>query len=179
MANTYTLIETKTLTSDVSGVSFTSIPSTYDDLVFVGSLRITGGSGVHYMRFNNITTNDYTTRILAGRGSTGYSEYAEGTNYIKPAGSATIGGSVAYNGTYTDTYSNFEFYIPGYTRTDLFKSFHHVASIANNNAIWDVQMVGGVLNNSSVVDRVDFINFSGGESFVSKSSISLYGIKNS
>lgn len=178
MANTYSLIETKTLTSDTAGISFTSIPSSYTDLVFIGSLRASGGSGVHYMRFNNNSTSNYTSRILAARGSTGYSQFITGSSFIQPAGDATIGGSLAYNGTYTDTYSVFEFYIPGYTSTDLFKSFQHLASIANNNAIWDVQIVGGQLAVANPIDRVDFINF-GSEVFVAKSSVSLYGIKQS
>ena len=172
------LIETKTLASDTTGISFTSIPATYTDLMFKGSLRTSGGSGVHYIRFNNNSTSNYNTRILAARGSTGYSEFITGSSFLTPAGNATIGGSLTYSGTYTDTYSNFEFYIPGYLATDLFKSFQHTVSVANNNSIWDVHTLGGQWGVADSINRVDFINF-GSEQFVAKSSISLYGIKNS
>jgi hypothetical protein len=72
MANTYTLIEAKTLGSSTTTVSFTSIPSTYTDLVFLVSARTTRANVADntLIGFNSSTAN-FSSRILIGQGGSG------------------------------------------------------------------------------------------------------------
>jgi hypothetical protein len=66
---TYTPIESKTLGSSASSVTFTSIPSTYTDLVLIVNGGTSSGSNSLYMRFNNDSTSIYSTTYMYGNGS--------------------------------------------------------------------------------------------------------------
>ena len=66
---TYTPIESKTLGSSASSVTFTSIPSTYTDLVLIVNGGTSSGSNALYMRFNNDSTSIYSTTYMYGNGS--------------------------------------------------------------------------------------------------------------
>lgn len=69
MATTYEPIQTTTLTSAQSSITFSSIPSTYTDLrvVWVGT-NTTGSSEVR-LRFNSDTGTNYSQTALSGNGS--------------------------------------------------------------------------------------------------------------
>jgi hypothetical protein len=70
--STYTPIATFTVTSQ-STVSFTSIPSTYTDLILttIGKASTAGSSVNQYrIRFNNDTTSNYSNTQVRGDGST-------------------------------------------------------------------------------------------------------------
>ena len=71
MALTYTPIATTTVTgSAVASVTFSSIPSTYTDLVLIGTpLATTSGKGTLYVEFNGDTTSNYSETILWGNGT--------------------------------------------------------------------------------------------------------------
>jgi hypothetical protein len=64
---TYEPIATTTLGSASSLVTFSSIPTTYTDLVLVGSIQ--GANTSFYIRCNADTTNKYSATMLAGDGS--------------------------------------------------------------------------------------------------------------
>jgi len=63
-ANTYTPIFTTTLSSTASSVTFSSIPSTYTDLILVCNPLST--SGDTYIQFNGDTANNYSSTVLYG-----------------------------------------------------------------------------------------------------------------
>ena len=71
MPATYDKIATYTLPSATSSYTFTSIPSTYTDLVLVVSARMTGGGGASaiQLQFNGDTGSNYSITTLNGDGS--------------------------------------------------------------------------------------------------------------
>ena len=112
MPATYTLISSNVLTSTASTVTFSSIPSTYTDLVLRMSIRdtnttiIIGGGNV---KFNGSSTNIYSVTRLIGDGSAASS--------TRTSNSASIAFNCAGNnaGMTTNTFSSVEIYIPSYT----------------------------------------------------------------
>jgi hypothetical protein len=78
-ANTYTPIATSTLGSATSTVTFSSIPSTYTDLVFeitnyTHSYSGTGGVYSGILQFNGDSGTNYSITLLEGNGSIAFSE---------------------------------------------------------------------------------------------------------
>ena len=68
--NTYTQIASTTLGSAASSVTFSSIPSTYTDLVIVMNGTATAAADV-YLNYNTDTTSsNYSNTYLSGNGST-------------------------------------------------------------------------------------------------------------
>jgi hypothetical protein len=65
---TYTPIESKTLGSAASSVTFSSIPSTYTDLILVVTAAGASADDLRY-RFNSDSGTNYSTTILYGTGS--------------------------------------------------------------------------------------------------------------
>ena len=70
---TYTPIASTTVTASTTGISFTSIPATYTDLIIVSTLKNSvSGSSVNgiRVRLNNDSTSNYSNTTLGGNGST-------------------------------------------------------------------------------------------------------------
>jgi hypothetical protein len=70
MTITYEAIATTTLGSAASSYTFTSIPSTYTDLVLVTSIQATSSGQGLYLQFNGDTGSNYSYTYLRGNGST-------------------------------------------------------------------------------------------------------------
>ena len=76
MPSTYTPIATTTLGSATNSVTFSSIPSTYTDLVLItNTQRDTSGSGPvgFSAQFNSDTGSSYSQTAVVGDGSSAYS----------------------------------------------------------------------------------------------------------
>ena len=69
--NTYTAIATHTTTGTVSNYTFSSIPSTYTDLVLV--VNDMGSDGSYNIRFNGDTGSNYSSTFLYGESSGAFS----------------------------------------------------------------------------------------------------------
>ena len=78
MAATYTPISSTTLGSAASSITFSSIPSTYTDLVVIMVFGQTTGDDI-IMRFNGDSGNNYSSTRLAGNGTAASSSAT--TNY--------------------------------------------------------------------------------------------------
>lgn len=104
---TYTQIGTAQVVGSggASSIDFTSIPSTYTDLVLVGSVRSSNSNnyGDIFFTFNGATTNR-SARYLEGSGSAA----ASGTQTTMGAGSGQGNSATA------STFGNFQLYIPNY-----------------------------------------------------------------
>ena len=70
---TYALIETKTLGSATSSVTFSSIPGTYTDLVLVINATASGGGLNPQIQFNGDTASNYSLTWMYGNGSAPFS----------------------------------------------------------------------------------------------------------
>lgn len=68
MPKTYQPIATTTLGSAAASITFSSIPSSYTDLVFVIQLSSTSTDNI-FVRFNSDTASNYSVTRLAGPGS--------------------------------------------------------------------------------------------------------------
>jgi hypothetical protein len=73
---TYTLINSNTLGSAASSVTFSSIPGTYTDLILVAQLGQTTTSASLGIQFNSDTTSNYSFTELYGTGTTAASARA-------------------------------------------------------------------------------------------------------
>jgi hypothetical protein len=166
MANTYKLIEAKTLGTTTASVTFSSIPATYTDLKLICSARGTTSDYNTYIElaFNGVTTN-LSERWIYGNGASVLSLTETRILASMPAATATA-----------NTFGNTAFYIPNYTSAN-YKSVN-VDSVGENNATNAIATLGaGLWSNTAAITSINLTVDSG--SFVQYSSFYLYGIKNS
>jgi hypothetical protein len=157
--NTYEAIATQTLGSAAASVTFSSIPSTYTDLVLVaaGSMTTGGATGLS-LQFNGDTGLNYSKTEVLGDGSTATSSRSSGF------GSMNIGliDSTAQ--------CNSIFQIMNYANTTTYKT----ALARGNNASGYVRAGVGLWSSTAAITSVTVLppyNFATGSTF------SLYGIK--
>ena len=84
--NTYTPLATQTLGSAAASVTFSSIPSTYTDLVLVFDGTCTTGVVGLVLQFNSDTSTNYSYTILSGDGTTGSSSRSSNQTTMQVAG---------------------------------------------------------------------------------------------
>ena len=170
MANTYTLISSNVLSSSAASVTFSSIPTTYTDLVVRASVRSDRSNTQDDMRitFNSATTNfSYTYIRGSGAAITSSNVTTDPFNWAGniPAATAT-----------SNTFGNGELYIPSYTASQNKPSS---AIMAMENNVTSPVYLTGVANlwsNSAAISTIYL--YLGFGSFVSGSSFYLYGISN-
>ena len=163
MANTYTLIDKAILTGTANYVEFTSVPSTFTDVVLVASVRS-----------NRSALNDEATLQLNGTSITGRRLYGDGSsaasdttpNMLPPAANATA-----------NTFGNFAIYIPNYASSTTYKSVSIDAVMENNGTASYSTLIAGLYSSNTAVSTIRLTSVTG--SFVTNSSVYLYGIKNS
>jgi hypothetical protein len=138
--STYTPIATTTLSSTSSLVTFSSIPSTYTDLVFISNAKFTAaGDFSGRLYFNNDTSSLYSTTFLFGTGS------AAGSS--RPADP-----SAGYAGRFTNEMGNGITNIMNYANTTTFKTFID----RGNNPTNLVAATVNLYRSTSAINRLDF-----------------------
>jgi hypothetical protein len=172
MALTYTLIASNTVGSSVASVTFSSIPSTYTDLVLKISARLSGGavtqSGSIYF---NTAAADSAWRNLFGNGSTVGASSSNAQNEIY-AGEWPAASAVA------NTFSNTEIYIPNYTGSQQ-KSVSVDSTAEDNSTTAIVNLIGGLSTKTAAITSITLGPYGGGQNIVQYSTFYLYGIKKS
>ena len=169
MANTYTLIEAKTVSTTTASVTFTSIPQTYTDLLVKLSVRQDTANAGLFLRPNSSTTNLSSRRLFADS-SAPWSD--TGSNIF-----------MLCNGNWAtgNTFTNNEIYIPNYTSSN-YKSVS-IDSVAENNTssagLSFLGFVAGLWSDTTAITSLNFVPEGGGANFVSGSTFYLYGISNS
>jgi hypothetical protein len=149
-----------------ASIDFSSIPSTYTDLVLRLSLRQDSGT-LNYasMRFNNATTN-FTYRTIEGAGS--------GTPGSFNGSTGTYGFPVPSPAT-ASTFSSADIYIPNYAGSTN-KSFS-VDTVTENNATTAyADLIAGLWSQTTAINQVTF--YPAGGNFVQYSTAYLYGVSN-
>lgn len=162
---TYEPIQTTTLTSAQSSITFSSIPSTYTDLRVVFTLVGTSANPNCYLRFNSDTATNYSSTWLSGYG-TGY-ESLRGTN--KSEIGMTWWGSIGTGkfGFYTaDIFS----YAGNTFKTVL------ISSNEDFNGSGDVSRFVGLWRSTSAISTI-LIKCDQTNGFGSGTIATLYGIK--
>ena len=159
MPATYEPIQTQTVGTAVSSVTFSSIPQTYTDLVLVTSGTSSGGAQMT-LRINGATTN-YSSNCLSGNGSSVDSRFITGLTYIQ----------LGYHDYFTSSQSNAITHIMNYTNTTTFKTVLN----RTNNAAVGVGLSAGLYRSTAAITTFDALpllaNWSVGTVFT------LYGIK--
>jgi hypothetical protein len=173
MPTTFTKIASVTVGSGgASSIDFTSIPSTYTDLVVKLSARRSQAYADTYLRFNNDSGANYSWRQVRGDGSSTSSASGSAQTYA-------LSGNGADRSTYTaNTFGSIEIYVPNYAGSNA-KSFS-VDSVNENNATQaDAMLLAGLWSGTSAINRVTLYPDIGYGDFVQYSTATLYGIKNS
>ena len=153
-----------------SSIDFTSIPSTYTDLVIKLSGRMTNATaGGTYIAFNGNAAN-YSSRGLEGNGSSvGSFTNSGGTSKIYL-------GVINWGNSTASTFSSFDVYLPNYAGSQ--NKSVSVDQVTENNATdsW-ATLMAGLWSDTSAISSLSLTTQFG--SFVQHSTATLYGIKNS
>jgi hypothetical protein len=169
MANTMKALQTVTVGSGgAASISFTSIPSTYTDLVVKFSARDNFAGAVYdnlLVYFNGNTTG-YTSRNLYGNGSAAAS--ASGSFYLLQYVNANVSTS--------NTFGNGEVYIPNYAGSN--NKSASIDTVTENNATEAFASMSALLwSNTAAVTSVTLAP-SSGTLFLQYTTATLYGVFN-
>jgi hypothetical protein len=167
MANTMTLIASSTVgAGGAASIDFTSIPSTYTDLVVKISGRTNNGGTVEGSTITFNGSNTYSGRYLQGDGSSATS------------GSQSIVNTMLFTGASatSNTFGNSEMYIPNYLGTTQ-KSFSGDGVSENNATQSFAGLFAGLATLTSAITTITIAGNAGG-SFVQYSTAYLYGVNN-
>lgn len=180
MANTYELIASATAgAGGVTAFDFTSIPSTYTDLVLKWSARQDlGAVAASDFIYINGSQTGYSGRGMEGNGGGGS---ASSFSYTGNFTYANVEGNGA-NST-ANTFANAEIYIPNYAGSNN-KYFSSSGVMEANASTAYVSLWTAVWSNTAAINRITIstsaTNVTGGaQKFVQYSTAYLYGIKNS
>ena len=171
MANTYTLISSSTVGSGgAATIDFTSIPSTYTDLIVKLSARTTFSNPTVSFKVTVNGASSYATKYLQGDGSnaaSGSNAYGTSVFYAGefPAGQATA-----------STYGNTEIYITNYANTS--NKASSIDSVTENNGTTAyATLVEAGINTSTAISSITITPSSG--DYAQYTTAYLYGISNS
>jgi hypothetical protein len=158
MAVTYEAIATQTLSSAASSATFSSIPSTYTDLVLIVNATQTTTGQATLMRYNSDSGSNYSTTSIFGSGSTAGSS----------RNTSATGTYVGYEETSTifATIIN----IQNYANATTYKT----SIIRKNQADSYVEAIIGLWSSTAAINSVTL--YTGSGNFGSGSTFTLYGI---
>jgi hypothetical protein len=174
MATTFTKIASVSVgVLGASSIDFTSIPSTYTDVVMKISARtdLVGTGEPIYMAFNGNTSNN-SYRQLQGTGSGTGSYSGSGS-----AGNTAIADASSATST-ANTFGNSEIYIPNYAGSN--SKCASGDAVSENNATAARADLYVLLNSgTSAVNQLTIYPSNTGGKFVQYSTATLYGINKS
>lgn len=160
MAITYEKIATATAAGGATSISFTSIPSTYTDLVVVLNGAYSSAVGV-YVQFNGDNSpsgTNYSQTLLFGNGTTASSSRSTNFNW------AAIGYLGADNSTTICSIMN-------YANTTTYKT-----ALGRGNSAGNLTLSAVALwRSTAAINRVDLLSTS--TTYTAGTTATLYGIK--
>jgi hypothetical protein len=168
MPTTFTKIASATVGSGgAASIDFTSIPSTYTDLVLKISART--------------TRSNYTDAIslsLNGVSTNQTSLYLEGNGSSTASGSLTSFRTIASSATATaSTFGNSEYYIPNYAGSNN-KSASSDGVSENNASDASAWLVANLWSQTAAITSISVTDLNSA-TFVQYTTATLYGIKKS
>jgi hypothetical protein len=173
---TFSLIDSKSISSTATEIEFANISSAYTDLCIFLSARgsSSGNEGSITIRFNSDTASNYEYRYWYSFSNTIY----QGTDSGATSGITHY--SVTGNGQGSNWFGNAKLYIPNYTVTSNKKQIL-IESVTSNTAAADGQLSSqtyGLWNNTTnAISNIKLI--SGSQSFSANTTAYLYGITTS
>jgi hypothetical protein len=176
MAIAYTLISSTTLSNSTTPVvSFTSIPTTYQDLIVRGSIATTSGApwASFWMFFNGDTSaGTYTT--YSGNQIYGDGNGSKIANQQASASYNTITQEINGAGA-TNVFGNIELYFGNYNLTTA-KPFTTFGVSENNDATAYLGVSAQQYRGNAGLTTISFDQSVNGTNWLSGSSFYLYGI---
>lgn len=175
MASTYVLISSNTLSSSAASVTFSSIPSTYTDLVLRVSARgdVTGQSVESLtVQFNGSGGTAYSYTRLRGTGSTASSSAGSSTSVWNFLGVADAAGATS------NTFGSFEMYVPSYAANQYKTGSGFGVQEDNSATTNNITATAALWQNTSAITSMTILPVYS-TNFVSGSSFYLYGLKSS
>jgi hypothetical protein len=154
--STYTPIATTTLGSSSATVTFSSIPSTYTDLVIVFNGANTAGLN-KFIQFNNDTSSLYSCTALGGDGTSASSSRFTVAAYIDVFNSGTNRSMIIVQ-------------VQNYSNTTTFKTYLSRNSAASNG----VEAIVGMYRSTAAINRIDLKVTA--NAYAAGSTFTLYGI---
>jgi hypothetical protein len=165
--NTYVAIETKTITSTVTEVTFTAIPQTYTDLVLIASPKCDTTRDLQIRVGNGTLDTDNNYSTIAGWAST----TTAGSNKLQNA--TYMYGNYYAGATATAGQNHRTYHFNNYSNTTTFKSVLERSSTASLGS----DMLVGTWRSTSAINTISIFPLSG--NIVADSVFTLYGIANS
>jgi hypothetical protein len=158
MPSTYDRIAAHTIPSGTASYTFTSIPSTYTDLVLIGTGTSSTWQNVRF-RFNSDSGSNYSNTVVYGDGSSALSARNTSSTALI---FATLSNTVQ---------SNFITHIMNYSNTTTNKTVIQRGNDTSLLARADV----GLWRNTSAISSIELFTTSG--NLNTGSTFTLYGIK--
>jgi hypothetical protein len=156
--STYTPIATTTLGSTATSYTFSSIPSTYTDLVLVASIKYTTSGDYTKLTFNGDTSANYSSTVLIGNGSSASSSRTTSAAFVATSYDAN-------NETFTDIFN-----IQNYANASTFKTVLNRHSVAGTRAEALVGLWG------ATPQAITSVTLTANTGYASTTSFTLYGI---
>lgn len=160
--STYTPLATTTLGSSASSYTFSSIPSTYTDLVLILNTAQTGG-GDPVIQFNSDSSTNYSNTYLYGTGTAAGSARVSSATYARVGyyggGSGTVGNSNAIVN------------IQNYSNSTTYKTFLSRA----NTAASGTDAIVGLWRSTAAITSITF-SYTSSSNIATGSVLTLYGI---
>jgi hypothetical protein len=162
MAATYERIQTQTLSSTTTSLTFSGIPGSYTDLVYVINVGCNAAGNLQ-MQFNSDTGNNYSTNALYAYVPTyALAQYAS-MPYIYPGG---VAGALPINTVSANTTSH----IMNYSNTTTYKGV--LSEYANPDL--EVTTTAGTWRNTAAITSITISSYSA--PYLVGSTFTLYGI---
>jgi len=168
MASTYTPIATTTLGSAAASYTFSSIPSTYTDLVLVFNGGTTSNGPSMLIRVNGDTGSNYSDTALDGTGSSAISTRHSNGTYINVTNDIGIAGTL---GAQTSI-----IHFQNYANTTTYKTVLVRANNATSSGYPGVSAVVGMWRSTSAINSITLTTAS--TTFLAGSTFTLWGILN-
>lgn len=158
--NTYVVLDTKTLVSAVSSVTFSPIPQGYTDLILVASGTATAGNVNANLRFNGDSSALYSDTYMSGTGSAAQSSRHSNQTFMYLQG----------YGWWDQSQGNDIVHIMNYSNTTTFKTVLSRANFSNNGVSATVGLYRSTNAITSIEFRADSSTFTAGSTFT------IYGV---
>ena len=156
MAKTYDPIATATASGSQAVITFSSIPSTFTDIILVISGNTVNSTA--QLTFNNDSTALYSRTSLRGNGTSATSFLQSDLNCIP------------IDGSYSQPSQNAIIHVMNYSNATTFKT----SLVRSNNAGAGIDQAVGLYRSTNAINRLDVlmaVNWTSGTTFT------LYGIK--
>lgn len=168
--STYTPISSQTLGSAAASITFSSIPSTYTDLVLVIAGKNTASGYGWGLQFNSDTAANYSWTMIEGSGTAATSSRGGGTG--------TTGQSIyfVYNQGISDSQGNAIVNIQNYANSTTYKTVVLRENNPSSTTFPGLSASVGLWRSTSAINAVTLMVPAAGTTIAAGTTATLYGI---